>query len=390
MARRTSALALGFVLVLGACGDDDAATATSDATTTSVTPTAPTTTSSTAAPTTSTTSTTSTTTLPPPPVPFTDGGSFALQAGPADWESTFIDPGAVVFHDGLWHMFCNGIERWPTHVKVGYATSPDAMRWTKQTDDPVFVTSDIPYAGVSAFMSDAEVLDDGTWAMWFYTVQSGNTFATGEVGRLTAPGPLGPWRADPEPAVGRGPEGSWDSDGVSNPSVLRVGDEWWMWFDANMGDLESAGDRSIGLATSTDGTAWVKYDDPGTTEPPFADSDPILITDPGAWDERRVYDPGVAATSGGFVMTYFTRKPGTSSPLYDSGLAFSDDGVHWEKDPGNPFFQSRSQGFTGVFLSTLLRTEGGYVLLFDAQTNPGGGTTVWWRLHEGELSRSSG
>ena len=189
--------ALGVVvLVIAACSSD--ATEPTAATTTA--PTTSTTSSvapSTPAPPTTTTTSTTTTTIP---AAFSGDRSFALQPGPEDWASTFVDPGAVVFHDGQWHMFYNGIERWPAHVKVGYATSEDGRRWVKQADEPVFVTDAIEYAGVSAFMSDVEVLDDGTWAMWFYTVQSGNSFATGVVGRATAPGPTGPWTPDPGPA----------------------------------------------------------------------------------------------------------------------------------------------------------------------------------------------
>lgn len=388
--RRMVGLLVGLGLVVSACGGDDAGSTTtspvdtSSPVTTSTTTSVPPATTTTAASTTTNPATT-TTTAPAPPTPFTDAASFALQAGPDEWSSTFIDPGAVVFHEGEWHMFYNGIDQWPAHVNVGYATSPDGVDWTKQATDPVFETSAIPYAGISAFMSDVEVLDDGTWAMWFYTVESANTFATGEVGRLTAPGPFGPWVADPEPALAKGSEGSWDSAGVSNPTVSRVGDEWWMWFDANMGDLESEGDRSIGLAYSSDGVTWVRRDDPTTVESPYDESDPVLVTDPGEWDERRVYDPGVVASDSGFVMTYFTRRPGTSSPEYFVGLAYSSDGVAWTKDAGNPFFASRSSGFTGVFLSTLIATDDGYVLLYDAQTSPAGGTTLWYRLHEGVL-----
>ena len=158
-----------------------------------------------------------------------------------------------------------------------------------------------------------------------------------------------------------------------------------MWFDANMGDLESVGDRSIGLATSSDGLTWVKYDDPRTTDAPYDLSDPVLVTDAGEWDERRVYDPGVERRGDGVVMTYFTRRPGTSSPEYHAGLAFSDDGIPWQKDARNPFFRSGSCGFAGVYLSTLIQTDEGFVLLFDVQSSPGSGTTVWYRLHEGVL-----
>lgn len=305
--RRAATALVVLTLVAAACGSDERSADTSSTTTTAAPVTTTTSTS---------TTTTSTTTTLPPATPFPARPSFSLQPGPADWESTYIDPGAIVQHDGEWHMFYNGIDSWPAPVKVGYATSPDGLTWTKQATEPVFVTSEIPYAAVSAFMSDAEVLDDGTWAIWFFTVESSLNFNRGVIGRITAPGPMGPWTPDAEPSLDRGPEGSWYSLGVNNPTVARIGDEWWMWFDGSRGDLDSEGDRGIGLATSTDGEAWVLYDDPATTDEPFSQSDPVLMTTPDAWDERRLYDPGVVGVDGGLAMTYFTRRPGTSSPLY--------------------------------------------------------------------------
>ncbi|HEX2993110.1 MAG TPA: hypothetical protein VHO49_20645, partial [Anaerolineales bacterium] len=53
------------------------------------------------------------------------------------WDSQFIDPGAMVYHQGQFHMFFNGISRFPAPVGVGYATSIDGFEWTRQSEEPV-------------------------------------------------------------------------------------------------------------------------------------------------------------------------------------------------------------------------------------------------------------
>ena len=64
---------------------------------------------------------------------------------PGTWDDRFTDPGAVIYHDGMFHMFRNGFRSFPGKSQVGYVTSPDGYTWTKQGDDPVLKTSDVPY-----------------------------------------------------------------------------------------------------------------------------------------------------------------------------------------------------------------------------------------------------
>ncbi len=105
----------------------------------------------------------------------------------ADWDSQYTDPGAVIYHDGLFHMFRNGFKGWPASVQVGYLTSEDGLNWTEVTSDPVLRTDEVPYAGVAALASDALVLDDGTWVLYFYTWESrSGAGAPGSIGRATA------------------------------------------------------------------------------------------------------------------------------------------------------------------------------------------------------------
>ncbi len=376
MRRHLSAIVV--LTVLGAACAATEETATTPAPTAAATSTTaePTTTTAAATTTTSPTTTTTTTTTLPPRGRFASGVQAMLGVGPADWESSFIDPGGVIYHDGLFHSFYNGIETWPAHVRVGYATSSDGRSWDKQSEDWLFTGEGLDWTGTSLFVHDVIILDDGTWAAYFSTASSSTNFASGVIGMATAPAATGPWTVRSDPVVEHGPDGAWDSDGVVDPSVVRVGDELWMYYDGNI-----AGSRAIGLATSTDGVEWTKYDDPATE----AVGDPLLTAgSDGEWDENGVYDPQVVITDEGFVMSYFARSPGTSAPVYEAGLAYSNDGLVWEKDPDGPHLSSQRWGFGGIFLSALVHHEDTYFLYFDAQRSSGG-TTALYVSHEGPL-----
>ncbi|MBL0347003.1 hypothetical protein [Candidatus Villigracilis affinis] len=41
------------------------------------------------------------------------------------WDDRYTDPGAVVFYDGVFHMFRNGFRGYPAESQVGCVTSTD-------------------------------------------------------------------------------------------------------------------------------------------------------------------------------------------------------------------------------------------------------------------------
>jgi hypothetical protein len=148
--------------------------------------------------------------------------------------------------------------------------------------------------------SSAMVADDSTWVIYFYTDGAANTSQV--IGRATAPGPQGPWTADPEPVLQPGGPGAWDDIQVTRPSVVRTKTGYVMYYEG-LGDLH---DFMVGMASSTDGVHWTKYNDPSTTTQPFVESDPVIqpTTDPNKWDAYGVGHPHVQITPDGWVMLY--------------------------------------------------------------------------------------
>jgi dienelactone hydrolase len=280
----------------------------------------------------------------------------------------YINPGAVTFHDGRYHMFFNSFTAWPGVVEVGYMTSLDGAAWEMVQDEPIFTTDQVPYGKGYADISSVVVLADGSWVMYFHTV------GEGQIGLATAASPLGPWRVDPEPVLLPGPEGAWDADGLGWPSVVRDGVGFRMYYGA-----EESGHYAIGMATSPDGLQWTKYDDPETIAAPFIESDPVLIPSDD-WERIKVDRPRAAVSPDGWVMLY---QGGLA--VEQRGLAVSADGIHWTRHPANPIFRSESFPIEGArtWDTALLYHQNRYLCWMEIGTLAG--TDLYLAVHEGSL-----
>lgn len=318
---------------------------------------------------------------------FYEGNPVLQRSNNPEWDNQFIDPGGMVYHEGMFHMFFNGINGFPAPVGVGYATSPDGYHWTRQTNEPVLSANALKetnFTGSNLFVTSALVEPDGVWVLYFYTLGAGGFMGPGEIGRATAPAPAGPWTLDPDPVLKPGPSGSWDEVQVSGPSVLKTEDGYLMYYDAFGNNNTSM----IGMATSSDGVQWNKYNDPASSDPAFAESDPVLRVSAEGWDSKRVIDPNVVKTPNGFEMIYLAtsgnRKFGPGE--YSFGAATSPDGIEWTKSNLNPVLSNKDHSqWSQAFLATLLYVDETHFLYFDFVTPTTGGTNVYLATYGGSL-----
>lgn len=282
----------------------------------------------------------------------------------------YINPGAVLFGDGKFHMLFNSFTSWPGVVEVGYMTSEDGQQWQMVQDEPVFTTDQVPFGEGKADVSSVLVMDDGTWVMYFHTVEDG------EIGRASAASPLGPWTVDLEPVLTPGPEGAWDELGLEWPSVVREDDEFRMYYGVRIPT-----GHAIGLATSTDGIDWTKYDDPGTADEQYAGSDPVLVPN-AEWEYNKVDRPRVVRSPDGWVMIY---QAGIR--IEERGLAMSNDGITWEKYLQNPIFDKAAFPIPNArsWDTNLLYHEGAYYYFMEIGSMSG--TDLYLAKHEGGLRK---
>jgi len=117
----------------------------------------------------------------------------------------------------------------------------------------------------------------------------------------------------------RGPADAFDSTHAKYPCVLKVGDQWMMWYSGR-GDDAFTG--SVGLATSRDGLHWTKANEWRAVFAPGL---------PGAPDETKIDHPAVVHYDGQFHMWY---TAGPRDSRYRICYATSKDGYRWERQNG--------------------------------------------------------
>ncbi len=143
-------------------------------------------------------------------------------------------------------------------------------------------------------------LDGDTWVMLFVPALQKYQFA-GVILRATAPDPTGPWTVTPEPVLTAGSVLEWDSGGLFMHSFLPTDDGYALYYHPFR--------SGIGMATSPDGIAWTKYDDPTTTNTLYANSDPVFLDseDSQAWDSWYISGSMVRRTEDGWEMLLAVR-----------------------------------------------------------------------------------
>jgi hypothetical protein len=128
------------------------------------------------------------------------------------------------------------------------------------------------------------------------------------------------------PLFAMGPLGTFDESGIMPSSVVRNGDEVWMYYIGWNPEVRVSYRLSIGLAISKDGgTTFVRAGDgpllDRSFQEPFFNSAPFVFWDNDIW--RMFYVSG----------TGWIDHLGRKEPLYLARHTTSKDGLHWEK-PG--------------------------------------------------------
>jgi predicted GH43/DUF377 family glycosyl hydrolase len=284
----------------------------------------------------------------------------------------YLNGGAIIYHDGQYHMFSNFFNSWPGRTVTYYHASPDGQTWTRTDEEPLFTMSDVPISATGALVLTGLVQPDGTWVLYYHTFTAATS--PGYIGRITAPAPTGPWTFDESAVLSPGSEGEWDDLQVMRVNVLPTDDGYVMYYAGVNHDNESR----IGMASSPDGLAWEKYDNPATNEAPYAESDPIL--EPEAdWEGSWLGRPEVVHTSDGWVMLY---EGGRGN---QTGIAISEDGVQFKRYEANPFLTQDNmvQGYT-FFQGAFFHQADAYAYLIEAG-NGAVGTDIYLYTLEGSL-----
>ena len=170
------------------------------------------------------------------------GGNPVLTGDPGGWDAAQADIHAVIADGGIYRAWYHGCAAAGSWSRIGYATSPDGVTWSKYADNPVLWPLGYGWDGYG--LDGPEVVFDGTYHMWY----KGYGGSVVQIGHAWSPDGIH-WVRQPAhaPVLGPGPAGAWDSGGADLPQVVLVGDTAHMWYTGWIGALQSV---AIGHATA--------------------------------------------------------------------------------------------------------------------------------------------
>jgi beta-1,2-mannobiose phosphorylase / 1,2-beta-oligomannan phosphorylase len=254
-----------------------------------------------------------------------------LKVGEAGtWDSKNIQPGAVVFRNAAYHLWYSGSDG--AYWKIGYATSPDGISWTKYANNPVFDKSPAGTWDDYGVYSPSVIHDGKKFHLWY----SGfGAFA--QIGHATSNDGIA-WTRDPANPVVKTGIGAltWDGGDAHAASVVFAEGKYKMWYTGFCDRATS----TIGYAESPDGTVWTKY----SGNPMFG---PV---EKSSWNYSYVMCPSVVFDGATYHIWYagwHNDFPFLNLGFYKIGYATSADGLVWNRYEGNPVLQQSPQLFFG-------------------------------------------
>jgi hypothetical protein len=181
-----------------------------------------------------------------------DPNNPVLPRGPSGtWDNSWVYPGSVLYDGTKYHMWYGGCDTLKG-VKIGHATSPDGLTWTKDPSNPVLETLNPLNWDFPRVDFPSVIFDDTIYHMWY----SGGDLFKSKIGYATSEDGSIWTKYSSKPVMNTGTTGSWDSRSVSPMSVMKSsGVKYKMWYWGS----QSLHTASIGYAESIC-CPWNPYD----------------------------------------------------------------------------------------------------------------------------------
>ena len=260
------------------------------------------------------------------------GNPVLVEGSAGSWDDNFLVEASVLFDGTNYKMWYGGQDgsQDDFNMRIGYATSPDGLEWTKYSGNPVL---DL---GADGSWDDTSVgypwvVYDGTGYHMWYGAADGITY---RIGYATSPDGVTWTKHASNPVLDIGAPFSWDGEHIITPVVLMLDDSsFFMWYGGTTFPL-----GKIGLATSSDGVEWEKWS-----------TNPVMGLGP-AWEGAKVFPEAVILIgdtllgmwySGGILKVVGIPGSGQCNTGYATS---SDGGVTWERYAGNPVLVRGSAG----------------------------------------------
>jgi len=153
-------------------------------------------------------------------------GNPIMQPGPAgSWDAGGAGVAAIILEGATYKMWYLGLSG-NFVFRIGYATSSDGIQWTKHPNNPVLDVGP-PGSWEESIVFTPDVHFDGqTYHMWY----NGFNRTDARIGHATSPDGIS-WTKNPaNPIINPGVPGTWESREASHPRVLFDGNARKMWY----------------------------------------------------------------------------------------------------------------------------------------------------------------
>ena len=241
-----------------------------------------------------------------------------LSLRPGKFDSSHIHAPMVVKEDGRYRMWYSGSDRILNEFhRLGYAESSNGLEW-KRLEDPILVPDDLSgYYSVPSVLRDpsgAVITQGGLYKMWIT-----GTNLMCDLRLLTSQDGLD-WNLYSQDPL---------RTDVYCPTVILDEGIYRMWYT----NLDGDGAMVIFHGTSTDGIEWDMR------------SEPVLRSTED-WEYTNLLYPFVVKRGVTYEM-YYTSYGETC----DLAVAFSQDGICWEKDTGPIIRPDENSSYDSLYCS---------------------------------------
>lgn len=306
----------------------------------------------------------------------TDGPFITPGDGPAGFGYA-LPAAAARDRDGGYVLFIVWFGEEAADILVTVSRSTDGRTWDVGTE-PIFNDLGVGVADPGPIPTAAVQLQDGTWLLYGWAAEddAGSSFSSW---RARAAEPEGPWTLDGSQVLEPGGFGTWDSMMAVAASVHLEGDGYRMWYEGEVPGTEVRGE--IGLATSPDGLAWQKWNDPATTDPARAASDPVIGSGIcGAPTAQAVEQAQVERQRNGYVAVF--GGFGAARAEMDLFGAVSPDGRAWHCAGSTPLLRAQDvPNSDGIHtIASLPLEDGRMAVIIESLT--GERSELWWATVE--------
>jgi predicted GH43/DUF377 family glycosyl hydrolase len=137
----------------------------------------------------------------------------------------------------LYRMWYSGGEQGEPNA-IGYATSPDGLKWTKHRHNPVF-RPDPKNPWEKDRVTGCQVMRRGGWHLMFYIGFRDESHA--QIGLARSRDGITGWQRHRANPVIRPGKDRWDHDAVYKPCALFDGRRWLLWYNGRKGGVEQIG-----------------------------------------------------------------------------------------------------------------------------------------------------